>query len=198
MTRMIRSQSDTPPSERDLWRTPAKLFLDLQDHYFPFTIDLAATEDDKLCADFISPEQNALDPLTFWHQSRTSGGEVTPHVWGWCNPPFSLAEQFAFRATQERQHMGIVMLLPDTMEVEWMHRWVVPTVDELWAIKGRVSYDLPIGSTRTTKNQPYWGSVLAIWESGDYERTHSPYLRSFDQRTGFANVRGRLHIGGSA
>ena len=52
-------KSNTPTEIRDLWQTPKALF-DYYDKRFGFTLDLAASEDNKLCSQFIGEDENAL------------------------------------------------------------------------------------------------------------------------------------------
>lgn len=58
--------SNTPPEQRDSWRTPPALFAALNAEFI-FQMDAAATEENRLCRLFISEEENTL--TTSWPQA---------------------------------------------------------------------------------------------------------------------------------
>jgi hypothetical protein len=62
--------SNTPPEQRDSWRTPPA--LPALNAEFIFQMDAAATEENRLCRLFISEEENTLTPrgLRPWGTQR--------------------------------------------------------------------------------------------------------------------------------
>lgn len=72
--------SNTPPDQRDLWRTPPAIFSAL-DAEFCFQLDAAAAPHNALCRKFITAEQNTLE--TPWADYLNVPGYV------WMNPPYS-------------------------------------------------------------------------------------------------------------
>jgi phage N-6-adenine-methyltransferase len=98
--------SNTPPEQRDSWRTPPALFAALNAEFI-FQMDAAATEENRLCRLFISEEENTL--TTSWPQAM---GYAEGYVW--LNPPYSDIGPFVEKAASEKKwsRIGCVMLLP--------------------------------------------------------------------------------------
>lgn len=68
----------------DEWETPEKIF-ELAHEWWGFhSLDVAATAENTKCPSFITAESNALDKV--WQSNN------------WCNPPFSLANEFVKEA----------------------------------------------------------------------------------------------------
>ena len=98
----------------DSWRTPPEIF----NHYnkrFDFALDVAASDDNHLCRNYITKEQDAL--TTSWNEAASD------YIFGryvWCNPPYSNPLPFVSRAIYySRQGVGSVFLLNHDMSVEW-------------------------------------------------------------------------------
>ena len=115
-------------SKHDEWQTPPELFLLLDDE-FGFDMDAAATKDNTMLPEFISPEQDAL--VTTW-----------PMLNVWCNPPYTMIPAFVHRAwdqCQEQQNV-VVMLLPAYTDTKYWWEVIIPHADEVRFLKGRVSF----------------------------------------------------------
>ncbi|PHM29108.1 phage N-6-adenine-methyltransferase [Xenorhabdus budapestensis] len=142
--------SNTPPKFKDLWQTPLPLFkaLDLE---FRFTLDAAASDQNTLCAHYLTERDNALE--SDW----ISLGAI------WCNPPYSNIRPWIEKAAIEcqKQLQPVVMLVPSDFSVGWF-KLALETVDEVRIITGgRISF-IPaeqkiIGKSNTK------GSKILIW-----------------------------------
>lgn len=96
---------------------------------FNFTLDVAADHVNRMCPIFITKKQDAL--TVDW---RPHGG------WVWCNPPYTLCEEFIRKATLEHEENGInsVLLLPVRTDRPWFHKYVIPVLHNVEWYRGRV------------------------------------------------------------
>ncbi|WP_446471118.1 phage N-6-adenine-methyltransferase [Xenorhabdus stockiae] len=142
--------SNTPPEFKDLWQTPLPLFkaLNLE---FRFTLDVAASAQNTLCAHYLTERDNALK--SDW----VSHGAI------WCNPPYSNIGPWIEKATIEcqKQLQPVVMSVPSDTSVGWF-KLALETVDEVRLITGgRISFIN--AETQKTVNGNNKGSLLLIW-----------------------------------
>lgn len=118
--------SQTPEAIRDLWQTPRFVF-DYYDRRFNFTTDVAASIENRLCNDFRCEK---------WCDGLLTG-------WGdrnWCNNPYSDIGPWVAKATKERDHGRMsVMLLPADTSVKWFAD-ALRQCSECHLISGRLSY----------------------------------------------------------
>ena len=105
------------------WKTPVRLLQSL-DKEIDFTIDLAADKHNSVCDRYYSEQNDAL--LMSWRGER-----------GFCNPPFSRADQFLSKAgecdvavfivpvrTQATYFLTNVFANPYCQEIRFLHRGV--------------------------------------------------------------------------
>lgn len=115
-------KSSTPVSLKDEWRTPPELFK-LLDHEFHFDLDVAATPENTFCEDFYTKEDDALNqPWGYFKDPQNTKTAI------FCNPPFSLKEEFLVKGRQEVAEFGIncIFLVPaDATETEWWRNGVL-------------------------------------------------------------------------
>jgi phage N-6-adenine-methyltransferase len=98
-------------SKNDCWRTPPKLFGSL-DNEFSFELDAAATEENKLCQNYLSPLEDALG------RSWDAPGAV------FCNPPYGRdVGKWVEKAWQEsrKRKEPIVLLVMACTDTVWWH-----------------------------------------------------------------------------
>lgn len=122
-------------SKSDEWRTPDDLF-DILNREFAFTLDVAATEQNALCAEYYTKQNSAL--LNPWH------GSV------WCNPPYSrkLAKEFVLRAVTEMRVSELqgptlyhaVFLLPARTDTILWQELIFPHADQVRFLRGRLKF----------------------------------------------------------
>lgn len=117
-------------SLRGDWETPDQLFYFL-DKEFHFDLDVCATRENTKCANFISPEQDAL-----------SFGGVWVGVC-WCNPPYgNELAKWLWRAHESaKAGSTVVCLIPARTDTSWWHETVMPFAAEIRFLRGRLSFD---------------------------------------------------------
>lgn len=134
----------------DEWRTPKELFESLNESYH-FELDIAATEQNALCPQYFTKEQNALTKI--W----------APKVC-WMNPPYSLKAAFVAKAWSESlRGATVVGLLPVNTEQVYWHEYILyppGRPPEIQFIRKRVRFlqldGTPLGS-------PRFASAIVIW-----------------------------------
>lgn len=158
--RTIRRTSAVPgqPKASNEWRTPRACF-DALDDEFDFGIDLAATAENALCAQWLGPGSLlAEDALAV----TCIGGLVdTFGLTAFLNPPYSsdLIAPFLAKAVEEAAiGMVIVALVPYTPDVRW---WAhVEHATEIRRIPHRVPY---LQADGTTKAGAMFPSCVAVF-----------------------------------
>ncbi len=117
----------------DDWTTPRELFA-LLDREFRFTLDVAASPDNALCARYYTRERSALDPSRCW---RDAAGPA------WCNPPYGRQiGAWTARAVLEARQCAatVVLLLPARTDTAWWQDNVMAYADEIRLLRGRLVF----------------------------------------------------------
>lgn len=146
-------KSNTEAEHKDCWRTPPEIFNALNAE-FKFKLDAAASEENSLCEQFISAEQNTL--TTPWSDYLKNG-------YVWLNPPYSNPMPFVKKAAAEnaRRNLGCVMLLPSDTSVRWFKE-AIKTASEVRLITGgRIKFISAADEKPKGGNSK--GSMLVIW-----------------------------------
>ena len=145
------------------WETPDDFFAAVNAE-FKFVLDVCATEANTKCAEYITPEQNAL--AQEWHGPA------------WMNPPYGRAVgTWLGKAHDEAHARGcvVVCLLPARTDTKWWWEWVLKA-NEVRFLKGRLKFvGAPSGAT--------FPSCLAIFD-GNAGRSASPRVVWWDWRSG--------------
>lgn len=125
------------------WRTPPWLFKHMQTSlHTVFVLDAAATEENALCGNFYTKEDNALvqnwalEVAKIREHGNLSRGSV------WVNPPFGPREtlKWAAKGYETSQNgVGVTMLLPARIDTEFFHRYIAGKA-ELFIIEGRLHF----------------------------------------------------------
>jgi site-specific DNA-methyltransferase (adenine-specific) len=131
-------------SVRTDWETPFDLFNKLNEE-FHFTLDVCATENNKKCENYFSPEQNGL--IQNW------SGVC------WMNPPYgkeisSWVEKAYNENIMERTDR-IVALLPARTDTQYFHKFIY-NIAEIRFLKGRIKF---VGA----KYSAPFPSMICIW-----------------------------------
>jgi phage N-6-adenine-methyltransferase len=139
--------------------TPRALWIQLH-HEFGFTLDVAASVENRKVPAFFDIETNGLEQS--WAGHRV-----------WCNPPFSDIESWVSKAWKEFEAGCdlIVMLVPSNRtEQPWWHRSIEPHRDRRGPIETRFlpgRFDFHASKEqmdRRTSNRPPFGCVILIWK----------------------------------
>lgn len=140
--------SKTPESIRDLWRTPKQIF-DYYDRRFNFTTDVAASMENRFCADHRSAKMDGLN--SGWGERN------------WCNPPYSDCSSWVYKAVVECNGKGrlSVLLLPADTSVKWF-RQAMEYCTECHLISGRISFINELTGKPVSGNNK--GSVVFVFD----------------------------------
>ena len=105
----------------DDWETPPRFFQALHEE-FGFTLDAAATWENKKCDRFFAAESLTLP----WRSTGASNGIVRPKApVVWLNPPYSQCYAFLAKAALEREAgCTVVCLVPSRTDTKWWHDFV--------------------------------------------------------------------------
>ena len=122
---------------RDDWATPASVFDPLNAE-FGFTLDAAALPHNAKCERYLTPEDDALDEVTYWGNRRQR--EVV-----WLNPPYGHKNLLLWmgRARREAQWCAatVVCLVPAHTGQRWWHEHVADgKASEIRWLRGRVKF----------------------------------------------------------
>lgn len=146
--------STTPIEIRDLWQTPKWLFNKLNDE-FDFKLDVAASDQNHLCLNYVTQQDDAL---TIQWSDRVSAGEAI-----WCNPPYSNTKEWVDKAIKESKgnKNTIVMLLPSDTSTKWFKEASETCSEIFLMVGGRISF-VRYDTQEEIKGNPK-GSILLIW-----------------------------------
>ncbi len=136
-------------SQRQDWETPQALFDKLNEE-FKFTLDAAASAENKKCAKFFGVKLDGL--------KANWGGERV-----WCNPPYGRGLG-AWVAKCSRNTVLTVALLPARTCTKWFLEIVIPAASEVRFIRGRVTF---VGAQHAAP----FPSMLVVWRSGKCSST---------------------------
>lgn len=136
-------------SKSNEWETPKFLFNQLN-REFQFVLDAAATDDNHLCDNYFTSENNAL--IQDWSQF---GGNV------YCNCPYGrMIGKFIKKAYEESlKGIKVVMLIPARTDVKAFHEYCQK--GEIRFIKGRLKF--------VNRTFPSWN------KEGNYKLTPAPF-----------------------
>lgn len=128
-----------------------------QDARFNFSIDVAASNENALCARYFTKADNGLE--------RSWAGERV-----WCNPPYSNIAPWVRKAHAETDALVVMLLPANRTEQDWWQEQVEPFRDRLDSrlrtefIRGRLRFLLPGEDVIPPNSRPPFGVVLLIWE----------------------------------
>lgn len=150
-----------PVDDVDDRATQPIYFMEWQERFGEFTLDVAAAAHNTKCDRYFDRETDGL--------SQSWAGERV-----WCNPPYSAIESWVRKAWDEAPGTkGIVMLLPaNRTEQKWWQRLVEPFRDRAGSglrvefLPGRMRF-IKAGALDVGPNErPPFGVCLLIWEGG--------------------------------
>jgi len=99
-------------SDKDDWRTPIKVFNEIDKEHGPFTLDAAADDKNHLCDEYFTMDDDAL--------KQKWSGIV------WVNPPYGrIGPLFVRKAWIESEHCKVVMLIPARPDTSYWHKYIL-------------------------------------------------------------------------
>jgi len=144
-------------SNSNTWETPKSLFDEL-DKEFNFTLDVAASYENRKCKEYYCEEAESIGK---------SGLDLDWHGSVWCNPPYSRGLQNKFIKKANREYYAgnvesIVVLLPARTDTLMFHEYVYKKRNvELRFLKGRLKFE--VGGV-ASKNPAPFPSMLVIFK----------------------------------
>lgn len=111
---------------RDDWRTPPKMFQELQEFFGRFKMDLAADHENAHCKEYFTKEMDGL--ACDW-----------PDELCFCNPPFGKKSTKLWVAKFHYSRKDLVTVLPAVRSTKWYHQHV-RGVGRIFEIEGRVAF----------------------------------------------------------
>ena len=120
-------------SNSDEWRTPVKLFQELDQEY-NFTLDPCSTKENHLCKKYFTRETDGL--LQSWENQIV-----------FCNPPYSAISKWVEKCYNEfiKNNITIVLLIPARTDTKYFHNYIYG-IAELRFLKGRLKFNDGKGS----------------------------------------------------
>lgn len=164
-TRQTKHRTKTPPGKKDERQTPKAFFEAVQRKLgVDFTLDVAASRENRLCDQYrsLEPGMSAFDG-TWGAGGSTSPPEARQIVW--CNPPYSDALSWVrlcrYKA-HEHGHFVVMCLQPRTDVKSWFHRplGVLSGASEIVFVTPRVHFPYPGGPL---KGSPDFGTMLVVF-----------------------------------
>lgn len=134
-------------------RTPREWWEKWDREFGPFTLDVAASAENALCAVYFNIEDDGL--LELW------SGRV------WCNPPFSEMPAWIEKAWEQSVRCDVIaMLVPaNRTEQRWWQESIEPYRGShqllVRFLPGRLRFGLPITDPRG--DRPPFGCALLVW-----------------------------------
>lgn len=159
--------SKTPVNIKDCWRTNLKALLDATRLVgFPFRLDVAADEENSLCDEYFSAEDNALT------KSWACDGAV------WCNPPFSLKREFLEKAWIEsiEHKIPVCVMIPFEPATKWWADYVMGRATVVFIPDGRYSYLHP--ETGEDIGSPNFASCFVVFTPLDVPTQYVHFERT--------------------
>lgn len=138
-------------SETNEWETPDELFSIL-DCFFRFTLDAAASVENKKCEKYYTLETDGLS------QSWTN--ETV-----WLNPPYGREiSKWVKKAYEESLvgHTTVVMLIPARTDTSYWHEYVMKS-SHIHFIKGRIKFKNKVKGADTPAPFPSAVIVFGGW-----------------------------------
>lgn len=151
--------SATPEAEKDLAQTPWWLVHQLQRLTgYTFALDVAAVASTRKAPVWFGPDMvnpAHRDALTADWGARLRGASRRQNAACFMNPPFSLAEEFCFRASFHARENGVttVGVVKLAADADWFQQSVEGTATAIYKPDGRVQFLRPDGMPFTRVNK---------------------------------------------
>lgn len=131
-------------SKSNEWATPQDFFDEINKE-FHFTLDVAATHENRKCTKYFNIKDDAL--------TKSWANEII-----WCNPPYGRElGKWVLKAHDEAQGFNttVVMLIPARTDTKYFHEYIYHKA-EIRFIKGRLKFG-------DSKNSAPFPSMLVIF-----------------------------------
>ncbi len=161
MTDLISSELED--DQKNSWGTDPVIFRAM-DKEFNFKLDAAANNENYLCPDHLTKEDDAISVDWRDYLYKIYGSEVNLCVW--INPPYGKGyiKKFMHKCIEQKENgVTSVMLVPATLESGWLN---FDAINEIRIITGgRLSFINPITNKKMGGNTR--GSMFVIFRGND-------------------------------
>jgi len=130
----------------DRWGTPFDLFSLMENIFGKFDLDAAADDNWAMCSEYITKEQNALNPETPWIGKNVF---INPPYGKWITP---FLNRSILECFNNQKH--VTLLLPAKTDVKWFHELVWNFADSVTFIKGRLNFRDPESNKKNCATFP--------------------------------------------
>lgn len=136
-------------SLRSDWRTPKAIF-EMLNKEFNFDVDICATKDNALCAEYVTPEMDAF--TVDWSKWKSI----------YCNPPYGRAIGDWVKRADDAAKNGstVVMLIPSRTDTRWFHDYCLKY--EIRFLCNRLNFD-------DSKGRAPFPSMVVVMQAGGGE-----------------------------
>ena len=116
---------------RDDYETPVELFARVSE-VFGFDWDLAASDSNHLCPNYYTEQRSFLENFSYVPRGASC----------WCNPPFSLKDEFLKAILELRKWARhVVFICPNNArETDWWREFVWEQGDEIISLSPRAQF----------------------------------------------------------
>ena len=134
----------------DDFRTPSAVFNALSLKFGPFNLDVAASDINHLCQNY------------FTFNNENDNGLI--HNWRgvvWCNPPYDNIKEWVQKTIKEVKEgltqsncERVLMLIPFYSDISYFHDLILPNINHLVLIRGRVNFEGPFSTAGGASRNP--------------------------------------------
>ena len=128
-------RGNMPFSQKNDFWTPIEVFDALNERFGPFTLDVAASDENKLAVKYFTKDDNGLEQ------------EWTGFIW--CNPPYVRQEdgttiknwiEKAFASVNSGSAQRALLLIPTYLSNHYWHDTIFPHASHLVFFKSRLDF----------------------------------------------------------
>lgn len=161
------TKSTTKKEDKDRRATPPEVVSCIEEVIgMRFDIDVCAEPETAKASRYWTKENDALS--FDWHLWAENRAVL------FINPPYSAPTQWVRKAaTEAKNGLFVVGLLPDDRSTEWYQKWIEGVAPIVYLPKSRISFINPSTGKRDPGNPK--GAVIPVWTP--FYTTHTVYER---------------------
>lgn len=148
-------------NSKDVWETP-QYFFELLDKEFHFDIDVAASDNNTKCSEYITEAQDGLK------QQWNLYSDLQPTK-VFCNPPYKDIDKWIEKGFREGLILFniVVMLIPVRSDTQYWHEYIMKA-KEVRLCKGRINFEI----NGKSQGSPNFASCVVVFD-GEHEAKFS-------------------------
>ncbi len=154
------------------YRTPPELFRAL-DREFEFTVDVAADDENHLCADYFTKERSGLENA--WNGHPGDGCRY----WAFVQPPYNNVKAWLAKAVEQLDlGVGSTCLIPAGVELVYWQKYVKARAAEVRLVVGRIPFIDP-KTMQPIKGNRYNSSIVVFRPHWPGDRPHVHWIEQY-------------------